>query len=158
MMGALARRQAGFGLIETLIALGILAAASPVIASGISQMLRGAASTKVQVVSVQELQLATEWFLRDVARASTAEPLSGTSASATFTWWDGVDSRSCAYSLAGSLLQRQCGAETTTVGRDISAVLFTRVSDRVMKVDIAALPPGASAPKPGSIILYMRGK
>ena len=157
MMRALARRQAGFGLLETLIALGILAAASPVVAMGISQMLRGAASTKVQVLSVQELQLASEWFLRDVARASTAEPLSGTSASATFTWWDGVDSRSCSYSLAGSLLQRTCGANTVTVGRDISTVLFTRVSDRVMRVDISALPTGASAPKAGTITLYMRG-
>ena len=119
--------QGGFGLIALLVSVGLLGLLSTVITSGTFVMLRTTGRTQANASAVQDLQIATEWLRRDVARANS---VSG-SANNTFTGLDiNFNTVACTYTLIPPLLQRQCATngtvtDTLIVGHNINGIVFT---------------------------------
>ncbi len=145
-------------MVTLLIALGILGFVAPAVGAGTSMMLRSGVRTRAEVASMEDLQISSDWLLRDAARASWVDIGPGGS-SATFTWWDpyaGFINVSATYALSGGVLRRTSGASTITVGRNVTAVTFTHVTDCTLRLDATSAATGAARPFTGSMTIYMR--
>ena len=155
------RSQRGNSTVEVLIGVAILGLLTPVIGSLIHQGL----TTPIKTVRALQASAGTGgtflWLSRDITQAQDSNLADGGAevSSATFTWTDyygsaQTTSHSLAYSLSGTNLQRTLDGGTSTIGRNITSLSFTRAGSSV-SVSVTASPvSGVTDTK--SIKLYLR--
>ncbi len=132
-------------ILELMVSMGI----SAVIASGtlglIFQEIEGTAVAKTSVAAAHELGNAARRISQDIIMAESTDLVEGAGpvGSVTLTWTERYDfaniPHSSSYSLVGTELRRNYDGVVTTVGRDISAIEFSRTGG-LLTVAISVSP------------------
>lgn len=144
------KTQRGFTLVELLVTIAITGIIVPFLGIAIYQMVTVTDYGSDEMQASHELQNAGRWFVTDGSRAS--EAVIGVS-SVTFTIPLGT---TVSYSLDGTSLNRTNGAETITIGRNITSVVFT-LDGRLLSMELVSSPEGRSeVSKIGIYQVYMR--
>lgn len=144
------KTQRGFTLVELLVTIAITGIIVPFLGIAIYQMVTVTDFGNDDMQASHELQNAGRWFANDGSMAS--EAATGPS-SITFTIPPGT---TVLYTLDGTSLVRTSGADTVTVARNITSVVFS-LDDRLLSMELVSSPEGRSdISKTGTYQVYMR--
>lgn len=135
--------QRGFTLVEVLVSTSIIGLLVPLIGTGVFQSVNTSERIGGDLQPAGNTRGAVQWLSRDIPMALTTDltdgavPVSG----ATFTWTDlfnnGQTAHSVSYSLSGNDLRRTYDGLTSTVGRNVTSVAFSRAG-RLVTITITA--------------------
>ena len=128
------RSQNGFTLLEILLVVAVGAVITPVLATIIYQVNRGADRINRDFVVQQDIDTASTYFYRDLSQAQSTDLTDGNpETSICVTWVDetgwatgGSEAHYAEYSLSGTQLQRNFDGTVSIAGRYVQAVQFSR--------------------------------
>jgi type II secretory pathway component PulJ len=112
----------GFTLVEAAIALSILSMGVGLIGTTVFQVLAVQRFWQDDMVANKEARHAASWFAEDALEATGTDLVDGNPAASSVTLT--LDSGNVTYSLSGSNLVRQAGADQNIMAKDVASVGF----------------------------------
>lgn len=137
--GPICRRQLGFTLFETLVAVSILAAVMTMASGGMYQALSVRRGWQDRMTAVKDLRHAGSWFAGDALNAESTDLVDGAppAGSVTLGWTDGAGTpHTASYHAVGGDLVREYDGAAMVVAREMQSVSFS-LSARVLTFQLA---------------------
>ena len=135
------RSQSGFTLVELLVALGVMSLILPTVITSIYQIARGTTQINNELIIQQDIELASSWFTRDLALASSSDDVEDGAPPIDHmlirwidqTGWavEGEESHYVEYTLVAPNLYRNYDGNITIVARHVSSIAFSRVGSYI---------------------------
>jgi len=139
------KKQAGFTLVEVLLALGITALIAAPMTTGIYQINNVSVRIDNRLRTLNDLQQAGRWLYTDgeVAESTNLVDNGPPTNTMSFTWNNG-QAHTSTYSLSGTELQRNHNGNVITVARFISDAMFS-ISNQLITVELTSSPGNSSS-------------
>ena len=144
LVAAMRRDEGGVTLMETVIAIGILALALTMVGLPLSAALREGDEWRDDLSATTTLRQASGWVARDAFNAEVLSVGDGSppADSLTIDWLDtGGAPHTVSYTLSGNDLVRDLDSSALIVGRRVNSVSFSRAAELLtfdMQVDAAS--------------------
>lgn len=150
------KKQAGFTLVEVILAIGITALIAGPLTTGIFQINNVIVRIDHRIRALNDLQQAGRWLYTDgeVAESTNLIDNDPPTNTMSFSWNDG-EAHTSTYYLSGTELQRDHNGNVITIARSISDAMFS-ISNQLITIELTSSPDSGNVEKDALYHILLR--